>query len=401
MRLRTAAGTLLALAAPASLAGQVASWDTLPAGRVVERVVSPSDSAERYALYLPSRYDQAHGWPLLVLMDPRGRALTPLELVRPAAERLGFIVVSSYNTASDGLEAPNERAFQAILADLLPRLAVDRHRIYLAGMSGTARLAWDFAFRLPGAAAGVIGFAAGLPVPYQQLVDAYGGPPGFAFFGGAGRYDFNYAEVRALDRTLDRVGVPHRVAVYDGPHGWPPAGVFDAALTWLDGMARGQDDSTRGASAGDSAYRAALASAHATDTRTPVSDAAAEESERLMRQELAFRDTLVDVIQQIRRDPPAATIDPWMDRLGIPALLETASGRDTLAAASAYRQLALMFVEFSFYERRAYMEHGDFERALLVLHIADAVRPGMPQVCEAIAQAARALGRDDACRAAP
>ena len=38
---------------------------------------------------------------------PAGRALVPMQRFQPAAERLGYIVMSSYNTLSDGPAEPN------------------------------------------------------------------------------------------------------------------------------------------------------------------------------------------------------------------------------------------------------------------------------------------------------
>ncbi|HKI95899.1 MAG TPA: hypothetical protein VJ992_11485 [Gemmatimonadales bacterium] len=386
-------------AGPATLVAQNRDWSTLPTGRIIERVTSPSDTTEHYALYLPRAYPAGRTWPVLVLLDPRGRALVPLERVRASAERLGYLVVSSYNTASDGPAAPNERAFQAILRDLLPRLAIDRRRFYFAGMSGTARQAWEFAYRLPGTAAGVIGFSAGLPVSLDSLVAIYGEQPRFAFFGGAGRLDFNYQELRALDATLDHAGTAHRVVFYAGPHGWPPASVFDAALTWLEWEAVREGWSSADSTALESAYAAALDSAHARDTRTPLASDVRAEMDRLGKEEAAYRRRVFETAGAIRRaahrDDPA----PWLERLQVAKLLRVAGATDTLAAEAAYRELALAFTEFSFYESRTLESAGDDARALLVLQIADGIRPGTPQVCARIAALARRLGRDVACRA--
>ena len=101
------------LAAPAWLAAQATPPDsalarmdttthridaTLPTGRVVQRITSRADTTQRYALYLPSSFTRDRQWPVLFLLDPRGRALIPLQRFQPVAERLGYIVISSYNT---------------------------------------------------------------------------------------------------------------------------------------------------------------------------------------------------------------------------------------------------------------------------------------------------------------
>src|SRR5579872_907132 len=134
-----------------------------PRGRVIDSVRSPTDSGERYAVYLPARYDSTRHWPLLFLMDPRGRATRALERFRDGAERDGHVVLSSYNTVSDSTEEPNIRALRAALTDGPKWFTIDPRRIYLAGFSGTARLAWGYGIELRGHVAGVLGFGAGLP----------------------------------------------------------------------------------------------------------------------------------------------------------------------------------------------------------------------------------------------
>ena len=89
-----------------------------PRGEVVERVESRSDRQQHYAVYLPSRYSPARRWPLLLLMDPRGQALIPLALVQESAERLGYIVLSSYNSRSDEPVDPNRDALNAMLCSV-------------------------------------------------------------------------------------------------------------------------------------------------------------------------------------------------------------------------------------------------------------------------------------------
>src|SRR5215470_17966269 len=47
-------------------------------GQLVERVVSEANPREQYAVYLPTSYRPDKVWPILLLMDPRGRAMIPL-----------------------------------------------------------------------------------------------------------------------------------------------------------------------------------------------------------------------------------------------------------------------------------------------------------------------------------
>lgn len=52
-------------------------------GRVVETVVTEHDPGQQYALYLPSGYlaerAEERTWPVLFVLDPRGRAVPGIE----------------------------------------------------------------------------------------------------------------------------------------------------------------------------------------------------------------------------------------------------------------------------------------------------------------------------------
>ena len=101
---------------PGAVQASAPATDTLAVGSVTDTVHATSDPAQTYALFLPSRYDASRRWPLLVLMDPRGRALIPLKLFQAVAEHYGYIVMSSYQTRSDGPVEPNDKAINALLA---------------------------------------------------------------------------------------------------------------------------------------------------------------------------------------------------------------------------------------------------------------------------------------------
>ncbi|HEX5724681.1 MAG TPA: hypothetical protein VFX98_04400, partial [Longimicrobiaceae bacterium] len=219
----------------ALLAAPLAAQDLPAPGQVAERLTARADTTQAYALYLPAAYSADRTWPVLFLMDPRGRALVPLGLFREASERHGFVLMSSYNTLSDADSATqiNERALTALLEEAQDRIALDPRRLYLAGFSGTARISWSFADRLRPYVAGVVGVGAGLPGNTEIMMAVLRDAQPFAFFGTAGELDFNHDEMRALDEALDATPVPHRFVWFDGGHSWPPAAVATEAGDWL------------------------------------------------------------------------------------------------------------------------------------------------------------------------
>ena len=404
-------------AQPAGAAAFRSAADSIRPGVVVDTVHALSDTTQTYALYLPRGYDSGHHWPVLFLMDPRGRALVPMRLFRDAAERYGYIVMSSYQTQSDGAIEPNDRAINALLNDAQSRFSSDIRRFYLAGFSGTGRLAWNYAYSIPQNVAGVIEVGAGLPSP-QLLLErsvAKDTTP-FAVFLSVGTTDFNYEEVRALDAKLDAFGIRHHLEFFDGPHSWPPESVCRNAITWLELQAMRDGrlvvnrvfvDSIyrKSASAADSVarfdpYAASLlyrqtaidfAGLHdtrditATAARLAESDAVrrtakrisqlATESQTALEREDAF---FSDFAQTDR--PPALT------RLRGTLRLDDLQNRarqsdDTLGALAAKRELSSIFVRASFYEPRRYLAQGDTLKALTMYALAQSIQPDNEPLC--------------------
>src|SRR5436190_6625966 len=120
-------------------------------------------------------------------------------------------------------------------ADLEQRFSIDVNRLYLTGLSGGARVAMQVALNSK-IIAGVIASSAGYPdnKPRKSLP--------FVVFGTAGTEDFNYIELRMLDRALT---TPHRVVIFEGGHTLPPEPVALEAIEWLELQAMKSDRRTR------------------------------------------------------------------------------------------------------------------------------------------------------------
>jgi pimeloyl-ACP methyl ester carboxylesterase len=151
------------------------------------------------------------------------------ETAREAAERFGWIIAASENSRNGPWE-PTLRAVNAMWPALLGGYAVDEHRIYTAGHSGGATVAWLIAQRT-GQVAGVI--ASGQPNP-ESLFDT---GKRFAWFGSAGHSDFNFLQVKSIDAQLAESKSTHRVDFFDGGHQWPPTELTFRALGWMEVVA--------------------------------------------------------------------------------------------------------------------------------------------------------------------
>src|SRR5437763_12937756 len=119
----------------------------VPVGQVVDDVPCVEDPAQSYALFLPKAYTPDRAWPVIFAFDPGGRGRTPVERYQAAAEQYGFIVAGSNNSRNGSGEIG--RAVNAMSVDVQDRLHIDPRRIYLAGMSGGARVALGVALDSP------------------------------------------------------------------------------------------------------------------------------------------------------------------------------------------------------------------------------------------------------------
>jgi tetratricopeptide (TPR) repeat protein len=397
-------------------------------GQLVDRVTSDANPRQHYAVYVPSSYRPEEHWPILLLMDPRGRALIPMTRIREVAERLGYLVMSSYNTRSDEGTDPNADALNAMLADAQRLFSLDVHRLYLVGQSGTARASWIYGFGLRGHVAGLIGIGASQPQSFLLTPRQPGAIPPLVFFGAAGTTDYNFDEMWALDTVLDRANLPHRVTFFDGPHAWPPAATLTEAVEWMELMAMRFGLKPENAAWIDSTLSAAMthagALAQAGDTyhawrryRAIASDFeglrdvreaavraatlaktdAVRRTERhiaeTVRAQAQYNERLATFLGNYRKSVPEP-LEKSLEKVQLRELERRMASGDSIDANAAERGLEQLWVYTSFYEPQDYLNRGDPTRALAILDVAQAMRPNDPDVCYNRARALARIGQE-------
>jgi len=385
----------------------------LPRGQVIERVVAKAAPAQSYALYLPSAYTPEKLWPVLYVLDARGRALFPLELFRPAAEEFGWILVSSYNSASDTKDDLNAPAMTAIWNDAVGRFAIDGRRVYAAGFSGTGRAAVGMGYALPGRIAGVISAGAGFEDSRASIKSVP-----FAYFGTVGDRDMNYYEMRSLEEKLENARALHRIAYFEGPHAWMPPELARASVAWMElqamkaatrprdpgRIAALQSEARRRAASLEAAGRRVEAQAAwaqtAEDFRGLADAAGVAEDEkrsealaRLPEVRTALKDarrrdardeaTLRTINTKLRNalaqsDPPPPSL--LAAELGIPALRRQAASDTPEERLSAERILANLRAATAFYLPQEMLDRRDPTRARALLGVAAEIDPDNPLV---------------------
>jgi predicted esterase len=383
----------------------VLSRDIAP-GVLVERIVCSESQDHSYALYAPARYDPAKRWPILYVLDPRGRATVAAQVFQRAAERFGYIVASSYDSASDSFADPNLPAMQAMWRDTHALLSIDDRRVYAAGFSGTARAAFHMGLTAPHAFAGIVAAGGGFPPhePPTRAVD-------FVVFGTAGVLDFNYDEMNDLAARLTTLGVANRLEAFEGTHQWPPEELAERALAWMEIQAMRAGLRERSSELIDEVWSSDLERARklaSTGKRVDSRNLYAsllddfpglhdltvaereiaelvrdrslkkEESRRKARRERDDRyvASAGDVFARLRLESPVPGVQSLMSDLEIRRWLRVAQhAADVEEVRSARRKLNNVLAYASFYLPRGFLKLGEYDRAIVSLGIAMEIEP--------------------------
>ena len=197
-----------------------------PTGKVYKKVKVQSDTSLSYAVYLPKSYNPETTKPVMFLFDAHAGGLLPVKKYQSIAEKFQIILVASNNSKNGQSPSERNRVISGFMGDVEKQFNVDMKRIYTAGFSGGARVATLVAL-YNGNVAGVIGCAAGFPQVQNPVNTA------FEWIGVVGNKDFNYLELKNLNRQLRANHFKSRLLVFDGKHEWPPAEVMKDAFTMV------------------------------------------------------------------------------------------------------------------------------------------------------------------------
>jgi len=202
---------------------QVKSYKSWKTDFVYEDFKAEGDRSISYAVYLPRSYDIKKSNRILFMFDAHARGSLPIEKYQSLAEKYHIIIAASNNSKNGQSATERNYIITTFMSDVEKQFHIDNTKIYTAGFSGGARVATLIAL-FNSNVAGVIGCAAGFPQVQNPVNKS------FTWIGIAGNRDFNFLELKNMNRQLDANGWKSHLLVFDGKHEWPPKEVMDEAF---------------------------------------------------------------------------------------------------------------------------------------------------------------------------
>ena len=385
--------------------------DDTETGKIIEKVVCKADAGQSYAMYLPSAYTAEKKWPIIYAFHPGANGPAAVRQFEPAAEKYGYIVVSS-NNAQNGPWEPIQQAGRAVWIDTRGRLAIDDQRIYSSGFSGGARVASVFRFIAKHPVAGIIACGAGLNTSLtpQMLKPSL-------YYGIVGLGDFNYSEMMRLEDQLTDAGIQHRILVFNGRHEWPPVEYCTMAVDWMEIQAVKQGLKPKNEQLSDELFNKAVEQARQWETEKNIffavsayedagelfdglADTSAvkeklrqlkeskeykrflKEEKKREKKEAEFLELYRQVMSMIRysvtSDLPG--VEVISRDLEIPRLQKEAARTDNIYDRGLAQRLLFGLGNNVLQFGSEYMQQGDSHRAGIFFDILDRLNPGHPSV---------------------
>lgn len=113
----------------------------LPKGRIIDSIPATDSTANSFALYLPQNFTTNKEWPVLFLIDAKGRGRASAQLFRRIAEEQSYIIASAnVDVRQDSLQN-NVKIVGSIINRVAGMLPLDKHQVYTVGLGDGGKVA--------------------------------------------------------------------------------------------------------------------------------------------------------------------------------------------------------------------------------------------------------------------
>ncbi len=187
-----------------------------------------------YFVYTPADFNpEAAPPPIIVAFSPVGNGHSMIEAIKPAADRMGWMLVGCNQLRNGMTDEPLARRMEnEVLDDIFANIPHNRRRIYFAGFSGGASRSYHLTARRPEPVAGILAYGGWMGgEPYHKLPYRHG--MAVAMINGDSDGPAN-GWVDRDTRLLRRRRCVVKTFSFRGGHELPGATTTASALQWLE-----------------------------------------------------------------------------------------------------------------------------------------------------------------------
>ncbi len=185
---------------------------------------STIEGVHRYMVYIPSTQVDCKELPLLLIIDPHAGAAKALAEFIPGAEKYKYILVASATLKNNYPEFAH--AINILLDDVKSKYPINSS-IYIAGFSGGARMALNYAQYTP-----VMGIIACGALTSPDQINAVQSP----VIAIAGMADFNFIETAQYIFKPEEAPTNLRLEITEEIHTWPSADLLSNAMGYFQAI---------------------------------------------------------------------------------------------------------------------------------------------------------------------
>lgn len=190
----------------------------------LEERIETTPEGYRYVVRIMGGYNKDQRYPVLFCFHHGGDGIEMTRLYNYASYQLNWLVVGFMDTKNGPWE-PIVAAQESVLNDIQKKYKIDKNRLYAAGFSGAASMAYTFAYKHPDQFKGVIasggGFGLGEPSAWVAVYMI------------VGEDDCSMAAMKKAYAKLGDIGARRNMFVFKGSHEMPSKEMIKQALDWI------------------------------------------------------------------------------------------------------------------------------------------------------------------------
>ena len=207
----------------------------LKKGVVLDNIKVSDSLAYSFSLFLPSSFNVNKKWPVVFVVDYDNKEKQVLRLMAGVAEEKGYILAASNNLNDTLTVSKSILAFSKTFNAVVGMLPIDEKQVYTLGFNRAGRLAST----IPAFISNIDGV-----LTYNSTIgniEIINVKKPYYYISIVSEYNFNYTEVLANEKLLNKLKIPNQLLIEESKNNWPSTSNLQKALDLfkMSAMAKG------------------------------------------------------------------------------------------------------------------------------------------------------------------